>query len=170
LEEAPPHASFQTPTVGQWLSPALIAGRSFELVRFRRAKRTCRDPRLSRPVLFGFAWKPIFCPDSTPLGGKSGGVVRLRMSSATRRRRAPKRPRVRRYSISSSAYALWPPLRLWPFSPARHFKDIARRLVDRRVCFNRIRRGSPPRAWRGSRDRSLQPLLHGTPPRSGSSW
>jgi hypothetical protein len=24
------HASFQTPTVGQWLSPALIAGRSFE--------------------------------------------------------------------------------------------------------------------------------------------
>jgi hypothetical protein len=80
-------------------------------------------------------------PTSTPpchWAGKSGGVVCLRMSSATRRRRAPKRPRVRRYSISSSAYALWPPLRLWPFSPARHFKDIARRLVDRRAYFNRI--------------------------------
>jgi hypothetical protein len=102
---------------------------------------SCRDPRLSRPVLFGLAWKPIFCPDSTPpchWAGKSGGVVCLRMSSATRRRRAPKRSRVRRYSISSSAYALWPPLRLWPFSPARHFKDIARRLVDRRAYFNRI--------------------------------
>jgi hypothetical protein len=37
-------------------------------------------------------------------------------------------------------HALWPPLRLWPFSPARHFKDIARQLVDRRAYFNRIPR------------------------------
>src|SRR2546430_16053474 len=81
-------------------------------------------------------------------GGKSGGVVCLRMSSATRRRHAPKRPRVRRYSISSSAYALWPPLRLWPFSPARHFKDITRRLVDRRGSFQHAESVLPARAWR----------------------
>src|SRR5260221_8292841 len=39
-----------------------------------------------------------------------------------------------RYSVSHSAYALWPPLRLWPSSPARHFNNhIARRLVRARA-------------------------------------
>ena len=39
-------------------------------------------------------------------------------------------------------YALWPPLRLWPSSRARHFKNTARRLLSRRAYFNSMRRGS----------------------------
>jgi hypothetical protein len=66
-------------------------------------------------------------------GTEIGRGVCLRMSSATRRRRASKRPRVCHYSVSRSAYALWPPLRLWPSSPARHFNNIARRLMGRRA-------------------------------------
>jgi hypothetical protein len=30
-------------------------------------------------------------------------------------------------------FAPWPPLRLWPSSPARHFNNIARRLMGRRA-------------------------------------
>src|SRR6266699_1831229 len=52
------------------------------------------------------------------------------MSSATRRRRASKRPRVCRFSVSRSAYALWPPLRLWPSSPARHFNNMGLRRIE----------------------------------------
>jgi hypothetical protein len=78
-------------------------------------------------------------PHGTPNRGRD---VCLRMSSATRRRRASKRTRVCRYSVSRSAYALWPPLRLWPSSRARHFKNTARRLLSRRAYFNSMRRGS----------------------------
>jgi hypothetical protein len=69
------------------------------------------------------------------------------MSLATRRRRASKTPSACRYSVSRSASCLWPPLRLWPSSPARHFRARASFLVIApprlfRLSLRRIRAGN----------------------------
>ncbi len=53
--------------------------------------------------------------------------------------RVSKRPTVCRCSVSHSAYPSWPPLRLWPSSPARHFNNTACELWGRKplaCCFH----------------------------------